>query len=37
MLAPGDNHWKTAARSLAAHIKTEAGLDAAESAVLARR
>ncbi len=37
MLAAGDNHWKTAARSLAAHIKAEDGLDAAESAVLTRR
>ncbi len=36
MLAPGISRWKSAATALAAHIKAENGLDAAETLVLAR-
>lgn len=37
MLAPGVSRWKAAAISLAAHVKQENGLDAAEALVLAHR
>ena len=37
MLAPGTSRWKSAAVTLAEHIKRENGLDAAEALVLAAR
>jgi UDP-glucoronosyl/UDP-glucosyl transferase len=37
MLAPGITRWKARATSLAAHVKQENGLDAAEALVLAHR
>jgi len=37
MSAPGISRWKEAATRLAAHVKQENGLDAAEALVLAHR